>query len=136
MAKYKNVTPLKMLHYEPCLAVLGAASTMRGFVHHIARPRSIKSADVIQFLIELRRQSGRRPITILLDNASVHKTIKVREFCAGNRITLAFNVPYKPWWNGIEEVWSQIKKHFRSEMLSQMIDSKEVSLLKTFKVCL
>ena len=114
--KALNITPLVMLHYEPCLAVCGAVSDQRGWVHGHFKPKSMKSPDFVQFLTELKGKSAKR-IAVLLDNASIHKTVAVKSFCNDNNIKLIFNVPYTPWFNGIEEVWAMAKREFKKEML-------------------
>ena len=101
-----NITPTVMLHYEPCQAAVGFVSAMRGAIYFDSRPKSIKSADFLQMLKIVRAKSGKRSIVILLDNASIHRTLIVKEYCARNKIAIAFNVAYAPWFNGIEEVWA------------------------------
>ena len=110
-----------MLHYEPCVAVVGFVSAMRGPILFETRQKSIKSIDFLAILNRLRAMSGKRWITILLDNASIHKTIAVRNYCATHQITMAFNVPYSPQYNGIEEVWSVGKNKFRKLMLERLM---------------
>ena len=49
------------------------------------------------------------PLAFIIDNATWHKTLKVREFCEKNNITLLFLPPYSPEFNPIERVWSFLK---------------------------
>jgi len=37
----------------------------------------------------------------------------VKEYCAENKIHIIWNVPYCPWFNGIEEYWAMAKKKFK-----------------------
>ena len=49
------------------------------------------------------------PLAFIIDNATWHKTKKVKEFCELNNITLLFLPPYSPEYNPIERVWSFLK---------------------------
>jgi len=53
------------------------------------------------------------PLAFIIDNAPWHKTLKVKEFCANNNITLLFLPPYSPEYNPIERVWSFLKSKVR-----------------------
>jgi transposase len=55
---------------------------------------------------------------LLIDNATWHKTIKVKEFCENNNITLLFLPPYSPEYNPIERVWSFLKSKVRQRFFS------------------
>ena len=48
--KGKNIEPKQLESYEPALAVIGACSYDRGWIHDLKRKKSIKSADVKLFL--------------------------------------------------------------------------------------
>ena len=52
-------------------------------------------------------------LAVILDNASIHKTRVVKDWAAGNDVQLIWNVPYAPWFNGIEEYWAEAKRVFR-----------------------
>ena len=49
----------------------------------------------------VREYYGNKHIAYLIDNASWHKTKKVREYCEENNITLLFLPPYSPEYNPI-----------------------------------
>ena len=53
------------------------------------------------------------PLAFIIDNATWHKTKKVKEFCEENSITLLFLPPYSPEFNPIERVWSFLKSKVR-----------------------
>ena len=65
---------------EPCVAVVGAMSAERGWLGQMLRPKSVKGADFLEFVKELQAKSF-TGLTLLLDNASIHKTKAVREYC-------------------------------------------------------
>ena len=49
-----------------------------------------------------------------MDNASIHKAGLVKEWARNNSVHLIYNVPYSPWFNGIEEFWAEAKVVFRN----------------------
>jgi transposase len=64
---------------------------------------------MLEFLKILKRQNCGKQIAIFLDNCSVHKTNKVKQFAIDNKIEMVFNIAYCPWFNGIEKVWAVMK---------------------------
>ena len=68
MIAHKNVIPTVMWPSQKCVAVLAAISNQRGLVNYYFRESSIKSADYVDFLEDLRCMSGDAPLIILLDN--------------------------------------------------------------------
>ncbi len=62
----------------------------------------------------VRKYYGNKPIAYFIDNASWHKTKKVKEYCEENNITLLFLPPYSPEYNPIERVWSFLKSKVKN----------------------
>ena len=62
----------------------------------------------------VRKYYGDKPIAYLIDNASWHKTKKVREYCEENNIILLFLPPYSPEYNPIERVWGFLKSKVKN----------------------
>jgi len=66
--------------------------------------------------------------TVVLDNASFHKSLKTTELIEGAGCTLKYLPPYSPDFNPIEQQWAilkaRIKKHKKSKQsLNQAIDN-------------
>ncbi len=66
----------------------------------------------------VRKYYGDKPIAYFIDNASWHKTKKVKEYCEENNITLLFLPPYSPEFNPIERVWSFLKSKVKNVYFS------------------
>ena len=66
----------------------------------------------LEHLKHLRKVEKKKWIILILDNASIHKTKKVRDYCKKNNIKLVYLPPYSPELNYIEKVWKMIKKEF------------------------
>ena len=73
-----------------------------------------------------------RGTTLLLDNASIHKTRRVREIATNNGYNLLFTPPYCPEYNPIELVFGIVKKYFYSLRYSakgyQLLDAIEEAI--------
>ena len=75
-----NLMPTSMLKNEKALAVVGAISYDRGWIHQKIVERSFNSETFLEFLKELKEMTNNKCI-LLLDNASIHKTKVVNEYC-------------------------------------------------------
>lgn len=60
----------------------------------------------------LRKKEKKKWIILILDNASIHKTKKVKEYCKKNHIKLVYLPAYSPEYNYIEKIWKMIKREF------------------------
>ena len=76
-----------------------------------------KQDDVRKFLTKILVETppGKK-VAILWDNASSHKAKSVRRFCEGMDITTIFNVAYHPQYNGIEHVFSDVRRRYRKKL--------------------
>jgi transposase len=70
--------------------------------------------DSNAFLLFLKRLMNRtsKKIILVLDNYSIHKTQRVRDFVKehADRLRLVFLPTYSPWLNPIELFWRHLKK--------------------------
>ena len=72
--------------------------------------QKMDSDDFIDFLILLLGHYPDKIIDMIVDNASWHKSKKVKEFLNDNsRITLTYLSPYSPELNPIEKFWNILK---------------------------
>ena len=70
------------------------------------------TADVFIGFLGWLRQQVDKPLTVILDNASIHKAKGTRVFTqwlAKQGVTLYFLPPYSPELNRIERLWHKIK---------------------------
>ena len=134
--KGKNVTPRVMLKHQGCIAAVGAISAKSGLIHTALFPKSVKGPTFLEFVRGLR-QKKEGVIYLLLDNASIHRTKVVREYCDKNEIRLVWNVPYCPQFNGIEEYWAIAKKMFKRRILAQLLGAEaQRKIEETVQECL
>jgi putative transposase len=62
--------------------------------------------------IQSCREKIKGEFVVILDNARVHKTKELLEYCKRHKIHLLFLPPYSPDLNKIEKIWGAIKKIF------------------------
>jgi len=74
--------------------------------------------ETIEHFKIVRKYYGDKPIAYFIDNASWHKTKKVKEYCKENNITLLFLPPYSPEYNPIERVWGYLKSKVKNVYFS------------------
>lgn len=91
------------------LNVLGAVGYGTAKMITVINRGSIGADQVCELLREVKRRC-RKPVTIVLDNASYHRARVVRELADTLGIELLFLPPYSPNLNLIERVWKLVKK--------------------------
>jgi len=69
-----------------------------------------KQEDLIKFLQKARDKNPVGRLVIILDNAKIHKSKKVRHFCDHHLIYLLYLPSYSPDLNPIEYVWKDVKR--------------------------
>ena len=85
------------------------------------------------FLWKLSEKNDYKPLAILLDNLSAHKTPLVKEEAVECDILRIPNVSYSPDYNPIESCFSQVKRHFCSERLNILANHQEFDWKKLIK---
>jgi transposase len=72
---------------------------------------SIRNADFASFIERLPFDAS---TTLVMDNASIHKTKLVKEAVDRKKYNAVYTAPYRPDWNPVEHVFSPFKHHFRN----------------------
>lgn len=108
--------------------MLGAISATSGKFTYVTSPSFFRHQDMIDFLKMLREGYGNRKLALFLDNATIHKTKRVKEVAEELQIQLIFNVPYSPHLNGVEHVWGKMKVIFRKRLTHLKITRDTVNL--------
>lgn len=90
------------------------AMNRNGVVSHELRNGSFSGKDFANFLCKLPKGS-----TVIADNASIHKTLEVREVAANHALTIAYTPPYSPWFNPVEFAFSVVKGTYRHVRVSR-----------------
>lgn len=92
------------------LSTIGGITSRGQFFQH-THEGAIKADGVVAYLTHLLRHiSG--PITVVFDNARIHKAKVVQAFLKDNaRLSLMYLPPYTPEFNPVEQVWAYVKRH-------------------------
>jgi transposase len=91
------------------LNVLGAVGYGTAKMITVINRDSIGAEQVCELLRQIKRRC-RKPVTVVLDNASYHRAKVVRQCAEALDIELLFLPPYSPNLNLIERVWKLVKK--------------------------
>lgn len=112
------------------LNVLGAVGYGTAKMITVINRGSIGAEQVCELLREISRRC-RKPVTILLDNASYQRAKVVRELAEQLDIELLFLPPYSPNLNLIERVWKLVKKLALNARTLPDFDTFSESLIQT-----
>ena len=105
-----NKTPVVTVNKQRGGYNVLSAITAAGELAFDIEEKSIDGKRYIEFLEKLL--AGRtRPLIVIADNATFHRSKEVREFVRGHRhqIRMFFFPPYAPKLNPDEQVWNEIK---------------------------
>lgn len=97
------------------ISVLAGCSADDGYLHtFIAEKRGVRHDDVIRFIKQLKKLCPKHEIAIFCDNGSIFTANDVKYTAADLGVTLIYNIPYRPDFNGMENIWAHVKTHYRS----------------------
>lgn len=82
-------------------------------IHYTIKKGSINSNILIEFLKE--NVGFNKRITILMDNAAIHKSKEFWEFIKQTKIEVLYNAPYNPEGNPIEHLFGKIKTYIKAK---------------------
>ncbi|WP_136810871.1 IS630 family transposase [Desulfosediminicola flagellatus] len=91
---------------------LVSAISPRGTMRFMSTDGNVTATVFIEFLKRLLYKAN-RPVFLILDNHSVHRSKEVREFVKSRagKLRLFFLPPYSPELNPDEHVWNYLKNH-------------------------
>ena len=108
---------------------MGSINSNNGeMIMHLNDGSFFNSDGTIEFIKDIIAENKDKKIALFWDNASIHKSIKTRSFLIDNNIKSILNVPYKPDYNAIENVWAEAKKEFRKQLTLRKIKNEEINL--------
>lgn len=90
--------------------VLGALNVCTQKLVTITNTSYINSHSVCELMSKIRRQSKKKPVTLILDNARYQHCNAVIKKAKTLKIELLFLPPYSPNLNLIERFWKLMKK--------------------------
>jgi transposase len=75
--------------------------------------KAVSGITYISFIKNLINISGNY-YTLLMDNATIHKTKKLNKFVNENQIKILYNIPYNPETNPIELLFGSLKRMIKT----------------------
>lgn len=64
------------------------------------------------FLRYIKKLELTKNHVLLLDNASIHHSKIIKDYCSSKNIELLYTPPYSPWYNPIELAFSIVKRYY------------------------
>lgn len=91
---------------------------------------SINKNIFLNFIESLNLSSNH---VLLLDNASIHHSKLIKNYCMSKNIELLYTPPYSPWFNPIELAFSIVKRsYYKCQDISRAFNSLNKDHLKSF----
>ena len=91
-----------------------SADKVVGWKLYPERKGGVKTNDILEFYDEFIMKKFKNYL-IIMDNAVIHKSIKIREKIEYDNNHLMYAVPYHPETNSIEEFFSQLKHYIKKK---------------------
>ena len=90
-----------------------SAVTAQGGMDYLIKDETINGSNYIEFLEQLIEDRD-RPLILLVDHATFHKSKEVRQYVRANRKKLrVFFLPKRaPAYNPDEQVWNEVKNNY------------------------
>lgn len=120
-ARNSNLAVDQTMIYTGYTAVIASMTKEKGIGPLKLYPKALTAEEFIEFLKELRREYGRRPLSLFMDNLYVHKSRAAREHFEKLNIEPIWNVSYSPEFNPIEAVFSKVKAIFKRRRLNALV---------------
>jgi transposase len=99
--------------YQNKYSLLMAISNKK-IMLYIIYEKSINGEKYLNFIRDLVNEYGNK-YTLLMDNASIHRTKIFKKYCEEEDLNILYNVPYNPETNPIEMIFCPIKHYVRSK---------------------
>jgi transposase len=116
------------------LHIIGAINYKTANTHAMLLEDMVDEDAFICFLKMILSET-RKPIHLIVDNASYHKSKKVKEFKTKNakRLTIHYLPPYSPDYNPIEGLWKKIKSETTHNVYFPSIEELKKALSDILK---
>jgi transposase len=108
----KGQTPVVRRSGQRCSVNMISAVSGRGKLRFMLTRGKVNGAVFAEFLRRLMHRAA-RPVFLILDGGSYHRSRPVRDYVAslGGKLQLLFLPPYSPELNPDEQVWNYVKHH-------------------------
>ena len=119
--------------YDACTAVIASISYEQGVEYIEMYPSSVTIKEFLQYLRNLRKHFAKRPLSLFLDNLSVHRNAEVQDLAEELNIRLIFNKSNEFTYQPIEETFNIVKQWYKKHKLNRLASGKDFDKEKTIK---
>ena len=81
-----------------------------------------------RYLVDLVKKMKDKNFALLMDQAPVHRSNEVLDFCREKGIFPILSVSYSPDLNPIESVFAFVKNRFKKERLNTLMNNKDFDI--------
>ena len=107
--------------YQKRYSLLMAISNKK-IISYVIYEKSINGEQFLDFIKKIKNLC-KHDTTLLMDNATIHKTKKFKKYCDEKKINILYNIPYNPESNPIEMIFCPLKRFIKSK------NTKSVSII-------
>jgi transposase len=109
-----------------------SANKVIGWILYKDLKGGVKTDNIINFYNQFINNKYKNHL-IIMDNAVIHRSIRIRQHIENTNNHLLYSVPYNPQTNAIEEFFSQLKHYIKKESPNtyEEIDKVIKSILKS-----
>lgn len=75
--------------------------------------KSKKWDNFLSFVYQLRSKEEKERMVLVVDNARIHRTKKLKKYCSKRKIIIVYLPPYSPDLNPIELLRKMLKREYR-----------------------
>ena len=108
--KKTNIYPYKRYN---CLCAISAKKVI-GCILYEDLKGGVKTDNILEFYNKFIKDKYKEHL-IIMDNAVIHKSKKIKELIESTDNKLLYSVPYHPETNAIEEFFSQLKHYIKKK---------------------
>ena len=120
--KNSNLTVNQEEVYVGYRSVIAAMTEEKGIGLVWIYDQACKGEDFRDYLKKLRTKYGQKPVSLFMDNLSIHKKPCVKEWWPKLNMQPIWNVSYSPEFSPIEAVFSKVKREFNSQRLNNLVN--------------
>lgn len=110
----KGKTPCEKKYPKREKVSLSMAIEPNGIVHYQKQKDAFNKYTFVQFLTNMIPKLSQNVKAVIMDNVSFHRSSQVKELLETHNLIPLYIPPYSPRCNPIEEIFSIIKRHFKT----------------------
>jgi transposase len=113
---------------------LAMAIQPNGIVHFQKQKEAFNKATFVKFLTDMLPKLSTNVKAVIMDNVAFHRSSQVKQLLEAHNLLALYIPPYSPRCNPIEEIFSIMKRHFRTSHTTECFQNKVELSLQNIKL--